>query len=180
MCGRYTLAAANPTEVRARFAIADSVPVRQRFNIAPGDEVLAVAVRGIFLAAHDDGALVAGDGEVAGDRLPDLAGERQQRAVAGLAPGMEPRSADVGIAGGRDAIVRWDGAGREPGVDGDRHHGAASASLLVGLGSDDLAPLVGPTYRADAVRKPGAVTLRTGVIGRRAHLVLGFAVGHER
>ncbi len=42
MCGRYTLTAPNPAEVRARFAIADSVPVRQRFNIAPGDDVLAV------------------------------------------------------------------------------------------------------------------------------------------
>ncbi len=42
MCGRYTLAAPNPAEVRARFAIADSVPVRQRFNVAPGDEVLTV------------------------------------------------------------------------------------------------------------------------------------------
>ncbi len=42
MCGRYTLASPNPAEVRSRFAIGDSVPVRQRFNVAPGDEVLAV------------------------------------------------------------------------------------------------------------------------------------------
>lgn len=42
MCGRYTLATPDPADVRARFGIAESVPVRQRFNIAPGDEVLAV------------------------------------------------------------------------------------------------------------------------------------------
>jgi putative SOS response-associated peptidase YedK len=42
MCGRYTLASPNPAEVRARFAIGESVPVRQRFNVAPGDDVLAV------------------------------------------------------------------------------------------------------------------------------------------
>jgi putative SOS response-associated peptidase YedK len=42
VCGRYTLAAPNPAEVRGRFPIGESVEVRQRFNIAPGDEVLAV------------------------------------------------------------------------------------------------------------------------------------------
>jgi putative SOS response-associated peptidase YedK len=42
MCGRYTLASPNPAEVRSRFAIGESVPVRQRFNVAPGDDVLAV------------------------------------------------------------------------------------------------------------------------------------------
>lgn len=42
MCGRYTLASPNPAEVRSRFAIGASVPVRQRFNVAPGDDVLAV------------------------------------------------------------------------------------------------------------------------------------------
>jgi putative SOS response-associated peptidase YedK len=42
MCGRYTLASPNPAEVRSRFAIGDTVPVRQRFNVAPGDDVLAV------------------------------------------------------------------------------------------------------------------------------------------
>ena len=42
MCGRYTLAAPNPHEVRARFAIGESVEVRRRYNVAPGDEVLAV------------------------------------------------------------------------------------------------------------------------------------------
>ena len=42
MCGRYTLAAPDPAQVRARFPIGETVPVRQRFNVAPGDEILAV------------------------------------------------------------------------------------------------------------------------------------------
>jgi putative SOS response-associated peptidase YedK len=42
MCGRYTLAASTPTEVRARFGLAETVQVRQRFNVAPGDDVLAI------------------------------------------------------------------------------------------------------------------------------------------
>ncbi len=42
MCGRYTLAAPDPAQIRARFPIGDTVPVRQRFNVAPGDEILAV------------------------------------------------------------------------------------------------------------------------------------------
>ena len=42
MCGRYTLASPNPAEVRARFGLEQSVAVRQRYNIAPGDDVLAV------------------------------------------------------------------------------------------------------------------------------------------
>jgi len=42
MCGRYTLAAPSTYEVRARFALGESVEVRRRFNVAPGDEVLAV------------------------------------------------------------------------------------------------------------------------------------------
>jgi putative SOS response-associated peptidase YedK len=43
VCGRYTLAAPNPAQVRARFPIGESVEVRRRYNIAPGDEVLAVS-----------------------------------------------------------------------------------------------------------------------------------------
>jgi putative SOS response-associated peptidase YedK len=42
MCGRYTLSAPDPAAVRARFGIAEAVAVRQRFNVAPGDDVLAV------------------------------------------------------------------------------------------------------------------------------------------
>jgi putative SOS response-associated peptidase YedK len=42
VCGRYTLASPNPAEVRARFRIAEPVDVRRRYNVAPGDHVLAV------------------------------------------------------------------------------------------------------------------------------------------
>jgi putative SOS response-associated peptidase YedK len=42
VCGRYTLASPNPAEVRARFNLAESVDVRTRYNVAPGDPVLAV------------------------------------------------------------------------------------------------------------------------------------------
>lgn len=42
MCGRYTLAATNLGEVRARFPIGEGVELRTRYNVAPGDEVLAV------------------------------------------------------------------------------------------------------------------------------------------
>jgi putative SOS response-associated peptidase YedK len=42
VCGRYTLATPNPAEVRARFSIGESVEIRRRYNVAPGDEVLAV------------------------------------------------------------------------------------------------------------------------------------------
>src|SRR3984885_15169365 len=42
MCGRYTLATPDPAAIRDRFPIAESIEVRQRFNVAPGDDVLAV------------------------------------------------------------------------------------------------------------------------------------------
>lgn len=42
MCGRYSLAGPNPGRVRERFALGDAVPVERRFNIAPGQDVLAV------------------------------------------------------------------------------------------------------------------------------------------
>jgi putative SOS response-associated peptidase YedK len=42
VCGRYTLAAPNPAEVRGRFPIGEAIEVRRRYNVAPGDEVLAV------------------------------------------------------------------------------------------------------------------------------------------
>ncbi|MDQ6817404.1 MAG: SOS response-associated peptidase [Actinomycetota bacterium] len=42
MCGRYTLATTNLGEVRARFPIGESVEIRTRYNVAPGDDVLAV------------------------------------------------------------------------------------------------------------------------------------------
>ena len=42
MCGRYTLATPNPAAVRARFPVGESVEIAQRYNVAPGDDVLAV------------------------------------------------------------------------------------------------------------------------------------------
>jgi putative SOS response-associated peptidase YedK len=42
MCGRYTLAVPNPAEVRARFPTGEAIEIRRRYNVAPGDEVLAV------------------------------------------------------------------------------------------------------------------------------------------
>jgi putative SOS response-associated peptidase YedK len=42
MCGRYTLASPTPFDVRGRFPIGESIEVAQRFNVAPGDDVLAV------------------------------------------------------------------------------------------------------------------------------------------
>ncbi len=42
MCGRYTLASIDPAAARARFPLGESVDVRPRYNVAPGDEVLAV------------------------------------------------------------------------------------------------------------------------------------------
>jgi putative SOS response-associated peptidase YedK len=42
MCGRYSLATPNPAEVRGAFPIGDEVEIRRRFNVAPGDTVLAV------------------------------------------------------------------------------------------------------------------------------------------
>ncbi|MBV9047520.1 MAG: SOS response-associated peptidase [Solirubrobacterales bacterium] len=42
MCGRYTLAAPDPAAVRARFPIGESIEIRRRYNVAPGDDVLAV------------------------------------------------------------------------------------------------------------------------------------------
>ncbi|MDX6718610.1 MAG: hypothetical protein QOJ63_864 [Solirubrobacteraceae bacterium] len=46
MCGRYTLAAPDPAQLRARFRFDEAVALRRRFNVAPGDDVLAVVDRG--------------------------------------------------------------------------------------------------------------------------------------
>ena len=45
MCGRYTLANTTPDALRARFPLGESVEIRRRWNVAPGDEVLAVVER---------------------------------------------------------------------------------------------------------------------------------------
>jgi putative SOS response-associated peptidase YedK len=42
VCGRYTLAVADPAAIRARFLVGESVEIRTRYNVAPGDDVLAV------------------------------------------------------------------------------------------------------------------------------------------
>jgi putative SOS response-associated peptidase YedK len=42
VCGRYSLASPDPARLRERFAIGDTVAVRPRYNVAPGDDVLAV------------------------------------------------------------------------------------------------------------------------------------------
>jgi putative SOS response-associated peptidase YedK len=42
VCGRYTLAPPDLSGLRERFPIGESVQLRTRFNVAPGDEVLAV------------------------------------------------------------------------------------------------------------------------------------------
>jgi len=54
MCGRYTLATPDLGRLRERFPLRESLEVRRRFNIAPGDDVLAVIRRG------EDGAEAEG------------------------------------------------------------------------------------------------------------------------
>lgn len=45
MCGRYTLAGTDPSQLRARWPIGERLAVRRRYNVAPGDDVLAVVQR---------------------------------------------------------------------------------------------------------------------------------------
>jgi putative SOS response-associated peptidase YedK len=54
MCGRFTLASPDPSQIRERFPIGERLEVRRRFNVAPGDDVLAVVRR----AAQPEGALL--------------------------------------------------------------------------------------------------------------------------
>jgi putative SOS response-associated peptidase YedK len=42
VCGRYTLAGPDPAGVRARFGLDEALEIRPRYNVAPGDDVLAV------------------------------------------------------------------------------------------------------------------------------------------
>jgi len=46
MCGRYTLATPDLGALRERFPLRESLDVQRRFNVAPGDDVLAVIRRG--------------------------------------------------------------------------------------------------------------------------------------
>lgn len=46
MCGRFTLATTTAGELRERFPLGESaVEIRQRFNVAPGDQLVTVGVR---------------------------------------------------------------------------------------------------------------------------------------
>jgi len=42
MCGRFTLTASDPTGLRNRFGIGESLRIEPRFNVAPSDDVVAV------------------------------------------------------------------------------------------------------------------------------------------
>lgn len=42
MCGRYSLATPNPDQLRARFPLGEAIEIRRRYNVAPGDEIVAV------------------------------------------------------------------------------------------------------------------------------------------
>ncbi len=42
MCGRYSLATPAQNDLRSRFLLGESLEVRQRFNVAPGDDVVTV------------------------------------------------------------------------------------------------------------------------------------------
>ena len=42
MCGRYSLAAPDPAALRARFGLSTSVEISPRYNVAPGDAILAI------------------------------------------------------------------------------------------------------------------------------------------
>lgn len=45
MCGRYTLATPDLGQLRARWPLPETVQLRRRYNVAPGDDVLAVLQR---------------------------------------------------------------------------------------------------------------------------------------
>jgi putative SOS response-associated peptidase YedK len=49
MCGRFTVATGDLRGLRARFGLDERVALRQRFNVAPGDEVAAVTRDGAAL-----------------------------------------------------------------------------------------------------------------------------------
>lgn len=42
MCGRYSLAGPSPADLRERFGLGESLEVRRRFNVCPGDVVACV------------------------------------------------------------------------------------------------------------------------------------------
>lgn len=100
MCGRYTVSGSDIDGLRQRFGLDESVAVRRRFNVAPGDDVLTVTPEGGrelrwgFLkdsayttinaraesllekpiwrgAVHDGRCLVVADGFFEWQRMPD-------------------------------------------------------------------------------------------------------------
>lgn len=46
MCGRYTVATGDLAGLRQRFGLDEGIEIRQRFNVAPGDDVLTVGPDG--------------------------------------------------------------------------------------------------------------------------------------
>lgn len=46
MCGRYTLATPDHGQLRSRFDLGEALQIRRRYNVAPGDDVVAVVQRG--------------------------------------------------------------------------------------------------------------------------------------
>ena len=48
MCGRYSLAAPGDTlaQLRSRFPLGESVEIRRRYNVCPGDEVVFLGSQG--------------------------------------------------------------------------------------------------------------------------------------
>jgi putative SOS response-associated peptidase YedK len=58
MCGRYTLAATDPSQLRARWPVGERLEVRRRYNVAPGDDVLAVVRDGRADGSAAEGALL--------------------------------------------------------------------------------------------------------------------------
>jgi putative SOS response-associated peptidase YedK len=45
VCGRYTLAGPDPSVLRGRFPLGESVQIERRYNVAPGDDVVGVIRR---------------------------------------------------------------------------------------------------------------------------------------
>jgi putative SOS response-associated peptidase YedK len=58
MCGRYTLAGTDPSQLRARWPVAERLEVRRRYNVAPGDDVLAVVRDGRAEGSAAEGTLL--------------------------------------------------------------------------------------------------------------------------
>jgi putative SOS response-associated peptidase YedK len=58
MCGRYTLAGTDPSQLRARWPVGERLEVRRRYNVAPGDDVLAVVRDGRADGSAAEGTLL--------------------------------------------------------------------------------------------------------------------------